>query len=307
MPLTHANATRGRLDDPAGTVARLRDALAETAPGSPVAVLIHGYQYSLRDPARSPHNTLFGLGEASGWPRRLGYGAPGAPLCLSFGWESGGSIWCAYDRAAAAARALAELAMILRALAPTRRVTLMGHSLGARVACQAFRWMAPGTVDRAILMAGAEFTHEADAATSGPAGRAADFLNVTAAQNRPFDLALELGFRPLLRRGPALGRGMAGLAPTRWCDLSLSSPAAQQALARLGLPLGRPERRICHSSTYLTPGVFGLYRAALRDPALLPRLRAELPAPAPAAAPRLPRPAALPPRWPLPSPRQTPS
>jgi len=280
MPLTHADADGDRLADPAGTVARLRSALAEAAPDAPLAIMVHGFQYSPRDPARSPHLSLYEPGEASGWPARLGHGAAQAPVCLGFGWESRGSIWQAYARAPRAARALAELVDLAAALAPRRRITLLAHSLGARVALQSLRHMPAGALSRAILMAGCEFRHRALAAADCPAGRAADFLNVSAAQNRPYDLLLEYLFAPARPGRAAMGRGMGG-AGARWCDLALSCPETRAALARLGHPVGTTSRRICHGSTYSAPGVFSLYRAALSAASLLPRLRAALPAPAP--------------------------
>ncbi|MBS8229249.1 alpha/beta hydrolase, partial [Vannielia litorea] len=272
MPLTHANADGERLADPAGTTARLRSALAEAAPEAPIAVLVHGFQYSPRDPARSPHSSLFGLGGSWSWPARLGLGEEGAPICLGFGWESRGSIWAAYHRAARAGRALAELVDLAATLAPARRISLVAHSLGARVALQALPHLSPGAARRAILLAAAEFRHRAARAAACPAGEAADFLNVTSAQNRPFDLLLEYALAPARPGRPAMGRGMGTLP--RWTDLPLSCPATRAALSRLGHPVGPPARRICHGSTYLAPGVFSLYRAALSDASLLPRLNA---------------------------------
>ncbi|QDC10430.1 alpha/beta hydrolase [Oceanicola sp. D3] len=279
MPLTHANADGDRLADPAGTVARLRSALEEAAPNAPIAVLVHGFQYSPHDPAHSPHHSLYGLSEAHGWPARLGHGAADAPICLGFGWESRGSIWGAYHRAPRAGRALAELVDLAANLAPERRITLVAHSLGARVALQALPHLAPGAARRAILLAAAEYRHRAEAAADCPAGHAADFLNVTSAQNLPFDLLLEYAFAPTRPGRHAMGRGMGHLPG--WSDLRLTCPATRTTLARLGHPVAAPIRRICHGSTYLAPGVFSLYRAALTDASLLPRLNAALPAPTP--------------------------
>ncbi|MCO6382751.1 alpha/beta hydrolase [Oceanicola sp. 502str15] len=284
MPLTHANADGDRLADPAETVSRLRSALAEASPDAPIAVLVHGFQYSPQDPARSPHGSLFGTGQQeSSWPELLGHGAADAPVCLGFGWESRGSIWSAYHRAPRAGRALAELVDLAAALAPSRRITLLAHSLGARVALQALPHLPAGAMRRAILLAAAEYRHRAAEAADCPAGHAADFLNVTSAQNLPFDLLLEYAFAPGRPGRAAMGRGMAGhgaAQAARWTDLPLTCPHTRAALARLGHPIAAPTRRVCHGSTYSAPGVFSLYRAALHDASLLPRLRAALPAPA---------------------------
>lgn len=277
MPLTHANADGSRLADPAGTVARLRSALAEAGPDAPIAVLVHGLSYAPRDPARCPHRLLYGPTCPEAWGLRLGCDTPEAPVALGFGWESRGSVWRAYHRAPAAGQALAELLDLAAALAPSRRITLIAHSLGARVALQALRSLAPGTAHRAILLAACEFRTPAARALDCAAGDALDVLNVTARQNRAFDLLMEYGFAPARRPQATLARGMAGRA--RWCDLDLSCPAARAALSRLGHPVAAPESRVCHGATYLAPGAFPLYRAALSDASLLPRLRAALPAP----------------------------
>ncbi|WP_074254956.1 alpha/beta hydrolase [Vannielia litorea] len=279
MPLTHANADGNRLADPAGTVSRLRSALAETAPDAPLAIMVHGLSYSPGQPARCPHRKLYGPTCPEAWGRRLGTGTAGSPVALGFGWESRGSIWRAYGRAPEAGRALAELVEVAAALAPSRRITLIAHSLGARVALQALRHLAPGTAHRAILLAACEFRAPAAHALDCAAGAALDVLNVTARQNRAFDLLMEYGFAPGRRGCTTLARGMAGRA--RWCDLDLSCAEARATLSRLGHPVAAPQAWVCHGATYLTPGLFSLYRAALSDASLLPRLRAALPAPAP--------------------------
>jgi pimeloyl-ACP methyl ester carboxylesterase len=278
MPLVKVNAAgdrpvldgQGDLDD---TLAR---ALAKLPEGAPVMVLIHGYKFSPARPHSNPHDHILSLTprpdcwKALSWPRALGFGTGQAKegLCVAFGWEARGSIWGAWERAAAAGVALADLLARLRA-AGGPAAGVIGHSLGARVALSALPGLAPGDIGRMVLLAAAEFQGTARALAGTPAGRAAEIVNVTSRENALFDRLLEWCV-PAPRPGErALGAGLPE-APRNWLDLTLDAGGTREALAALGHPIPVSDRRICHWSTYLRPGVFDLYAALLRAPEALP-------------------------------------
>jgi pimeloyl-ACP methyl ester carboxylesterase len=269
-------------------------AAAALPAGAPLVVMIHGYRYSPASRRANPHGTLYAAGSdrpgITGWPAGLGLEGAGA-LALGLGWHARGTLHGAYLRAGVAGEALARLLPALRAAAPAARLTLIGHSLGARVALVALRRVRAGDVDAAILLAPAEFRRRARAAADSPAGRAARILSVTSRENALFDRGLGL----LLAGGLAatLGRGLPEPRP-HWTDLHLHDAASLAALAALGHPVAPPARRVCHWSVYTRPGVLPLYRALI-DGRLPPeRLAAALPRRAPARRPglRLPLPPA---------------
>lgn len=280
MPLLRINAdgTQPRCEGGQGA---LRAALAALPPGVPVIALIHGFRFSPRQPAQSPHRHILalepepGCRKALSWPRHLGFGRgdPAEGLCIAFGWEARGTIWAAHAEAARAGAALARLATEIEALRPGTRLDLLGHSLGARVALQALTHLDRPLIGRAVLMAAAEFRRPAAHALASPAGRGAEIVNVISRENDLFDFLIER----LLPRRPdrALGRGAGGGA-ANWLDLPLDRPETLAALARLGHRIAPPQGRICHWSLYLRPGVFALYRALLRDGLPLALLRARL-------------------------------
>jgi hypothetical protein len=91
-------------------------------------------------------------------------------------------------------------------------------------------------------------------------------FNVTSRENDLFD-ALLMAAMP--GRGLPLGRGLG--APGRnWIDIPIDRAATRSALAGLGFPIPTPDRRFCHWSGYLRPGLFPLYAALLADRAALP-------------------------------------
>jgi pimeloyl-ACP methyl ester carboxylesterase len=277
------------------------EAAAALPPGAPVAVMIHGYRYSPATRRASPHASLYapepaGRGAVS-WPAALGLVGDGG-LALGLGWAARGTLHGAYLRAGSAGEALARFLPALRAAAPGARITLVGHSLGARVALAALRRVRPGDVDAAILLAPAEFASVALAAADSPAGRAARILSVTSRENALFDRGLAFllagSFAPTLRSGLPEPRA-------HWTDLHLHDAGILATLAALGHPVAPPVRRVCHWSAYTRPGVLPLYRALI-DGTLPPeRLAAALPQRAPAR--RAGGPLRLPLRLPLPLPR----
>lgn len=251
---------------------------------APIVVMVHGFKFDPGHPEHCPHDHILSCRitprnpRALSWPRGLGLSGTGGPLGIAFGWRSGFRIGPAYHGAEAAGAALAALILRLRRIAPHRPVRAIAHSLGARVVLSALPHLTAGDLDRAVLLSPAEFAGPAAARLASPAGCAAELLAVTSGENLVFDRLLEAAI-PFGWRDRALGRaGLPGLATLR-----LDDAATLTALARLGHPVAPPDRRVCHWSSYLRPGVFELYRALLLDtegpsPAAL---RAALPAPGP--------------------------
>ena len=260
-------------------------ALASMPPAAPVVIMVHGRGYRPGQPQVCPHSLIFaprgghGASRFVSWPRRLGFALPGPRrplgLCLGLGWDSAGSVWRATRAADRTAPMLARLVQAIRRIDPGRRVDLIGHSLGARVILGAVPLLAAGMLGRVILLAGADFTGRAAAALTSPAGRAAEFVNITTRENDLYDFLFERALAPFAPRA-ALGRGLPGAA--NWLDIQIDHPATAAALKSLGLPLARPRARVCHWSVYLRPGTFRLYRALIHDRARLslPVLRAAL-------------------------------
>ncbi|WP_136683860.1 alpha/beta hydrolase [Falsirhodobacter xinxiangensis] len=226
----------------------------DRAPGAPVTIMIHGYRYSPLLPAADPHRILFAPGA---WPRQLG------TSCIGFGWDACGSIWRARAKAAEAGRALATL---IERVGP---VSIIAHSLGARVALSALPHLRPGSVPRMVLLAGAEFTDTAEAALNGSGP---EVLNITSRENDGYDFLYETLTAPLS------GRRTIAAMPSRpgLVTVQIDSEAHRAGLARLGFPIAGPEKRVCHWSCYSRPGLFPLYRRFLNDALPLPSLRAAL-------------------------------
>lgn len=258
-------------------------ARAMLRPGVPVTMMIHGYRYRPDDPRNDPHAEILAArplrrtARIVSWPRRLGFGRGAPGVAIGFGWDAGGTLWQAHDRAAGAGRALAGLIAQVRAQG-AGPVNIIAHSLGARVALSALHDLSPGDAGRIILLAGAEFRDVARAALLTPAGRTAEVLNVTSTENALFDI----GFRVLMAgaqraAGPALG---AGLALPNCVTLRIDDAAHRDGLRKMGFPVAGASRAVCHWSAYLRPGLFPLYRAFLHRPddLALGTLRAHLPA-----------------------------
>ncbi len=254
----------------------------------PVTVMVHGYRFQPGDPLHCPHRHIFSASpdsrchKAQSWPAGLGIG-PGR-LGVAFGWDARGSIWQAHDRAEIAGAALAQLLREIRRLSPAREVHAIGHSLGARVILSALQDIAPGDLSRVILLAGAEHASVCSAALASPAGQRLRALHVTSGENRAYDI----GLRALLPL-PATGDRILGEVDLPGLStLRLDDPAHLAGLAALGHRIAPRQRRVCHWSSYLRPGIFDLYRAIcgpgggglMGD---LKRLTA--PAPVPARAP----------------------
>ncbi len=287
MPILRINATGyiPQLAGPDSSNAPLSDALKPHLNGTPVLIMLHGYSYSPSRPNCNPHDQILKSGQdhpqtrLQSWPRRMGYG-PGTPdrgLCIAFGWEAGGTIWRANREAGRAGLALANLVEQL-ADHGAGAVNIMAHSLGARVALAALPNIRPGLVDRMILLTGAELRSRAEAALMCPAGRLTKVLNVISRENDIFDFIYEWLLAPHRYGARALG---AGLALPQCVTAQIDHPDHLAGLRDLGFAIGPAMHRMCHWSSYLRPGLFGLYRAFL-DPATsldLAHLRDALPAP----------------------------
>ena len=244
----------------------LTRALAVLPQRAPVVALVHGFSFAPGLPGVCPHSHILSLdpdlrdGKAISWPRHLALDG-GRGLAIALGWNARGTLWQAHGRALAAGAALAELAALVRRIDPGRRLDVVGHSLGARVALAALPRAAAGDLRRLILLAGAEARGTALRALDSPAGRAAQVVNVTTRENDVFDALYEWLIHAGLRT--SIGQGLGAKAPGNWRDLWIDHAAGRAELARLGHPLPAPPGRISHWSPYLRPGLFALYRALI--------------------------------------------
>jgi pimeloyl-ACP methyl ester carboxylesterase len=258
---------------------RLAAALAQLPAGAPVVVMIHGFRYAPDQPGHCPHGHILsfdptpGIRRVISWPRHLGLDGQSG-LAIAFGWPARGFLPAAYARAAAAGAALARLVAEIGALSPGRRVDVIAHSLGARVALQALSHLPADSLRHLILLTAGEFRRPARRALATPAGQTATVVNVTTRENDLFDFLLEWSLG--VGTQTALGQGLGAVRPN-WIDLQIDQPATLSALKRLGYPLAAPPARICHWSPYLRPGVFPLYRALLTGTLPVAALRAALP------------------------------
>ena len=287
MTLLHVNAT-GCLWSPSDRDGPDLDTLlAALPPDMPVPILVHGFRYAPDVCRRNPHHLILSHAErlADGdlpWPRHLGISEAGPDLAIAFGWNANGSFWRARAEAARAGLALAALIARIRARSPGRKVTVLAHSLGARVVLSALPALSPGDIGRAILLFPAVLRTEVAAAMATGAGRTAEIVNVTSRENRLFDLCATLLASGGLRR--PVGAGLSGHY-AGWCDLRIDCAATLDHLRGLGFHIGGRDRRICHWSSYMRPGVFALYRALIAEAAPLPldRLAPQSPPTAPDA------------------------
>lgn len=283
MPMLRITATdqEPRLHDSSGRLMPvLRHALGRD-PG-PVTIMVHGFKYQPGLPGNCPHQTLFSPcpetrhAHVTSWPRHLGLrGQHGDGLGISFGWPARCSIWEAHRRAEIAGHALGHLVAMIREIAPDRPVNAVGHSLGARVILSAVRTGQSGAITRAILLAAAEYGETAQVILSAPRGRRTQVLNVTSRENDLFDFLLERLVAPEIAGDRMLGHAAPRLP--NLVTLQLDDATSLDALHDAGFPIAPPERRVCHWSPYLRPGVFPLYRAVLSGTLPFQNLKALLP------------------------------
>jgi pimeloyl-ACP methyl ester carboxylesterase len=260
--------------------AALATALAALPAGAPVVVMIHGYRFAPgAEGPNCPHRHIFSLdpprndGKAISWPRHLGLDGKNG-LAIAFGWQARGSLPSAVVQARLLGRRLAELAELIAQIDPGRKVDVIGHSLGARVALAALRHAKPGILRRLILLAGAETRRPARAALATPAGQQAEVLNITSRENDLFEFL----FERLSSFGvdTAIGQGLGRTLPN-WLDLQIDHPRTLDVLGSLGHTLPAPLARICHWSPYMRPGALPLCRAFIDSRIALASLRPSLP------------------------------
>jgi len=274
MPLLRINAVQGalRTQGTRSVTAALAHALARLPPGGPVIVMVHGFKYTPRSATHSPHRGLFSLKTKSArarfmsWPRPMGFGHGniGEGLCIAFGWHGRGTIWQAYREAGEVAKQLALLLSLIR-IRSSAPLHVLAHSLGARVALGAIQMLPDRGVDRMILMQGAEFRSHAERAMNSAAGRTAEVINVRSRENDLFDAMLECFLNPLKCGDPAISEGLSD-ARHNWLDIQIDDGGTLAALAGLGFEVAHPDKRVCHWSGYLRPGIMGLHTALLRNP-----------------------------------------
>jgi len=283
MPLLSLNLVDGtpELDGGGSAHSALQTALKALPKDAPIVICIHGYKFSPLHKTQSPHQHILSLNpskpcwKAMSWPRHLGFGRgmENEGLCIALGWAATGSIWQAFSTARLAGEAAAKLITAM-----DRPVYLVGHSLGARVALRALACTKAGMVRRAILLAAADFRSHAIQALASPAGQTADIINITSRENDLYDALLERLVGGAEKSDTALGMGLDGAAHN-WIDVQIDDEKTLNKLHGFGFKIAAPNRRICHWSAYVRPGVFAFYTALIRTPDLLPAglLRSQLP------------------------------
>jgi pimeloyl-ACP methyl ester carboxylesterase len=262
---------------PAIDQADLKARLALLQPSAPIVIMIHGFKYAPGHADSCPHDHILSATPRTtdrrviSWPQHLGLDGRRA-MGIAFGWSAKGSAWATYAQAAVAGRALAVLLDALRGCG--HPVHIIAHSMGARVALQALPHLAPGAVDRMILLAAAELRGRARRALAHPGAQGVEFINITTRENDLYDLYLEWGMGAGL--DTALGQGLPR-PPAGWLDLQIDQTTTLQTLAALGHAIAPRQARICHWSPYLRRGVFPLYRAFLTGDLSVLMLKARLP------------------------------
>ncbi|HBS50504.1 MAG TPA: hypothetical protein DEA05_10695, partial [Rhodobacteraceae bacterium] len=173
-------------------------------------------------------------------------------------------------------RALARVIARVHRLRPGRPCHIVAHSLGVAPALAALPHLAPGAVGRIVALTGAAYQGEVRAALATPGGQGAEFINITSRENDPFDFLFERLIAPPAPGDRPIGQGLSG---PRAVTLQIDCAATLEHLARIGLPMAPPARRVCHWSAYTRPGAMRAYARLLHRPDRLPLalLRAGLP------------------------------
>ncbi len=250
--------------------------------GAKVTILIHGYQYHPDTKSDDPHRLLFAFKPAvscwkiRSWSNGLGFTrrADANGLCIGFAWPATGSIAKSYlttgkspfhgiyVKATDFGRQLAELLDMILTLDPERKVDLVAHSLGARVALSSLPHL-DRHPERIILLGGAEFDSEARRFLGGkPEDRTAHVYSFTARSNDIYDAAFGM-FAP--RSAPtAMPIGSGGVVDhPNWLNIQIDRAQVSDWINAQGIPLRPVHRHFCHWSFYTRHGAFGIYRAIL--------------------------------------------
>lgn len=284
MAVHALSLTRGTIHAPGAPDLPFEMALADwvrrTPFGAPITVLVHGYKFSPNQPKRDPHGLIFAPDtrhhrpKFASWPKGLGFtDDPRSGLCIGFGWPAAdsdhpGARLSAFERvyagAATAGRALARVIAAIADLASDRPVDLVTHSLGARVALQALARAPERSVGQVVLMAAAEYDHQAANCLTQGAGPAAQVYNVTARENAVFDLLMQRFAPPPSAQARPLSAGIARRG--RNCvDLPIDQQSLAPIFTRRGIALGPRLAPVCHWSVYTRPGAMELYAEILRN------------------------------------------
>lgn len=245
---------------------QLDAALGLVRKDAPIVIMLHGFKYDPEVAARDPQHHIFalnprlGVKRAVSWPRRFGLlGDQG--LAIGFGWHARGTIWQAHQQASQAGQDLAQLIARLHAKGAARKINIVAHSLGARVALQAVQQAQRNSIGRVIMIAAALFEHELQSGLRSAAGQTAEFFNVRSQANTAFDLMLRLA---LPHWGRTVGSGR--VQSDQLLDVAIDDRYTQEALQALGFGAGKTRSRICHWSGYLRDDTCKLFSALLHRP-----------------------------------------
>lgn len=237
----------------------------------PAIIMIHGFKYQPGHQVHCPHRHIMSLEpehlpwRPPSWPRHLGFGLgnTGEGIAIAFGWQARGPIWQAKKRACEAGLALAKLVDAIKSQNPARPVHVIAHSLGSEIVLESLYHLPGKAIDRIIVLNGASFKSRAQKALATLAGRSAELINVTSRENDLFDFLFERVVRSPERGDRAIGFGID--APNA-VTLQLDCIDTLDHIAQMGAYIGLPQRRICHWSAYMRPGVLRFYNDLLRRP-----------------------------------------
>jgi pimeloyl-ACP methyl ester carboxylesterase len=169
-----------------------------------------------------------------------------------------------YARAANVGQQLAHLLNQFGKIAPNRKIDIVAHSLGARVALQALSHLKRPNLGRMILMGAAEFRTAAKQAMIHSPKPGPEIYNFTSRENDLFDFLLEQMCSGQRHRDDCLGSGLPG-ADNTWIDIQIDHPRLPNLLKNRGIDLSPGRQALSHWGFYTRPGLFDLYSAILRD------------------------------------------
>lgn len=246
----------------------------------PVTLMLHGFRYcplhqpNANDPTvRDPHRLIYAQRPETdctrtiSWPQLLQRSGPTLGIAWPAMYQGNGTLAvmrgfpAVYERAGLVARQVARLADRITELDPTRRIDIIGHSLGARVALSALTHMKTAEPGQVLLWGAAERANVAQQLIA-QAPSATSITNVRTRTNARYDAMFEWAAPG---RGPALGsaRPIEGVR-----TLTLDDPITEHALAQRGHTLGPAPRGKCHWSFYTRAGTGPLYSELLDRPGI---------------------------------------